>query len=62
VLMKFLQRQGYYVPGDKIVRVKSWLPVWDKHEHAIGWPTLLVDRRNGRRETSTPIWHWRKST
>jgi hypothetical protein len=39
-----------------VVRVKSLLPVWDSHERAIGWPTLLIDRKDGQRETVTRIW------
>ena len=40
-------------PGDKIVRVKSWKPVWLRG--CIEWPCLLVDSRSQRR-TAWPVW------
>lgn len=54
MLMRFLIRCGHYQHGDKLVRVKSWLPSYDGHW--LGWPTLIVDRWFGERETSTPCW------
>lgn len=54
MLMRFLIWCGFYQHGDRIVRVKSWLPSWDGNW--LGWPTLLIDKRSGRRETSTPCW------
>jgi hypothetical protein len=46
--------------GDRIVRIKSLRPVicrnhWSGRRELL-WPTLLVDRRGGRRETSQPVW------
>lgn len=58
MLMWFLRRCGYYREGEKLVRVKSWKP--SVSHHGVEWPTLLVDRRGGRRETSTPVWAWKR--
>lgn len=40
---------------DRVIRVKSLMPGWDKVHGAVSWPTLLIDRGTTR-ETITPIW------
>lgn len=47
---------GGWEPKDKIVRVKSWTPTFDKQ--GMWWPTVSIDRNGYRRETSTPLWPW----
>lgn len=43
-------------PGDKIVRVKSWRPVW--LHGCVEWPCLLIDFRRGNcRATVWPVWN-----
>ena len=53
---------GY--PFGKLVRVKSWLPTFDRcgcphnwRQWGIGWPTMLLDYP-GHRRTETPIWNF----
>ena len=41
-------------PGDRLVKVKSWMPWWDGKY--VCWPTMLVDRP-GTRMTIAPCWN-----
>ena len=57
-----LRKLGALGPETKLVKVKSWRPScywvdlgWYRGLE-IGWPTMLVQRRGGGRETSTTIW------
>lgn len=43
-------------PQDKLIRVKSWWPSWDKY--GLEWPTMLIDANGYQRRTVTPIWNW----
>lgn len=58
MLMRFLRLFGFYRDGETLVRVKSWCP--SVGEYGLEWPTLLIDRPRGRRQTSTPVWRWKK--
>ena len=48
-----LRRLGVLHDGEKLVKVKSWVPSLD--EEGMGWPVMLVDRA-GTRTTVVPIW------
>lgn len=52
--MRFLLWLLKECPGDKMIRVKSWIPSWGRH--GLEWPTMLIETRAGRRMTATPIW------
>ena len=41
-------------PGEKLIRVKSWRLV--RGEYGIEGPTLLIDTRQGQRQTVAPVW------
>ncbi len=41
--------------GERIVRIKSLCPT--RGPHGVEWPCLLIDRRNGKRETVWPVWN-----
>lgn len=49
---RILKWLGCLDQDQKLVRVKSWWPSIE-----VGWPVMLIDRRGGGRETSTPIWN-----
>lgn len=52
----FVKWCGGWDEDDRIVRVRHWMPSFDRS--GMWWPTVLVDRRTGQRETSTPLWPW----
>lgn len=47
----WILREGH---PKRIIRVKSWFPVWGRH--GIEWPSVLVDTQSGSRMTMAPIW------
>jgi hypothetical protein len=57
VTERLLRWLGCIDEREKLVRVKSWWPSWDRH--GIGWPTLLLDKSYCR-VTATRIWQLRK--
>lgn len=45
--------------GERIVRVKSWMPVLCRDHRGqleLTWPCLLVDTRGGIRMSMSPVW------
>ena len=41
-------------PRDKLVRVTSWLPLWDGRY--LTWPAMLIDQYGYQRCGWAPVW------
>ncbi len=49
-------RRWFLEDDERLVRIKGLMPMVDRY--GVAWPTMLIDRRGGGRQTVTPIWNW----